>query len=157
VHWQDAGQTFFAPTTIEGVVPGLHQFAVSLPGHQTLDGTVEIGERQQITIIAQLGLEIDGGGVRGIGGRNYDTSDDDTEDEDVGERTNLIRILPTNFFEGDQEVLRVREEPSAGGLQMGVVDVGDTLPYLGVTQNGWHQVIFQGRSGWVSSEFAVVE
>jgi len=53
--------------------------------------------------------------------------------------------------------LRVRKEPSSSGEELGKVNVGEKLPYLGETsETGWHQVEFEGSKGWLSAKYATL-
>ena len=48
----------------------------------------------------------------------------------------------------------VREGPAPDAAPLGVAHLGDALPYLGKTcENGWHQVEFKGRAGWISGKY----
>ena len=46
----------------------------------------------------------------------------------------------------------VRTEPNTNSSSFGVVRTGDHIPYLGKTENGWFNVEYKNRSGWVSSK-----
>jgi hypothetical protein len=151
IYWQNEGQPLFAPTTIADVLPGAYQFTLTLPGFDNLSGMLEIGEKQQIMITAVLGSGTNGGQFESngdLGGEEAETSESDEQ------APSLARILPTNYFEEGIEVLRVRDEPHANATQVGVVNVGDTVPYLGETRAGWYRIMFRGQSGWISSDFS---
>lgn len=51
----------------------------------------------------------------------------------------------------------IRSEPSTKGTQLGVAHKGDTLPYLGVTENSWWNVLYNGASAWISSKCGSVK
>lgn len=163
VYWHGDSQPLFAPTTIDGLDPGIYQFTLNLPGFESLNGVLEIGEKQQITVTATLNSKT-GTSNSEISSENEseNESEDENNEENVENSTNdtataqLIKILPTNYFESEVEVLRVRSEPNSNGEQLGVVNVGETLPYLSKSQNGWHKVLFQGKSGWISSDFSEI-
>lgn len=61
-----------------------------------------------------------------------------------------VQVLdtPTGF-------LRVRDSASASGVVLGQLNVGDTAPYAGQTQNSWYKIIFNtASSAWVSGQYA---
>lgn len=59
----------------------------------------------------------------------------------------LILQTPTGF-------LRVRDQASLGGSEIGQVKPGETYGLLD-EQNGWYQIkLTDGKTGWISSEYA---
>ncbi|EKD79974.1 MAG: hypothetical protein ACD_40C00234G0003 [uncultured bacterium] len=53
--------------------------------------------------------------------------------------------------------LRVRKEASGTSDELGKANTGEKLKYLGEsTDLGWHQVEFEGNSGWVSGKYVTV-
>jgi peptidoglycan hydrolase-like protein with peptidoglycan-binding domain len=49
----------------------------------------------------------------------------------------------------------VREKPSRTAAKLGVAHDGDTYPYAGqTTQNGWIEIEYKGKTGWVSGKYA---
>lgn len=49
--------------------------------------------------------------------------------------------------------LNIRAEANAGSERIGKVDRSNRVGVTGATANGFHQVEFDGRNGWVSSEY----
>ena len=49
--------------------------------------------------------------------------------------------------------LKVRSGPGKNYSQIGQANVGSKYTYLG-EQSGWYQIDFQGKEGWVSSDYA---
>lgn len=50
--------------------------------------------------------------------------------------------------------LRVRQEPSSTGAELGKANVGEKFPYLGEsTESGWHKIQFDSQPGWVSGRY----
>ena len=48
----------------------------------------------------------------------------------------------------------VRQTPDREGRKLGVVHEGDILLYLGqTTQEGWHEIEYKGKPGWVSGKY----
>lgn len=46
----------------------------------------------------------------------------------------------------------VRLGPGTNYKSIGVAHKGDTLPYLGVTQNNWYNVEYEGQAAWISTK-----
>lgn len=51
------------------------------------------------------------------------------------------------------EKLNVREEPSTDAEKVAQLEVGDQVDVTDKTEDGWQEVIVEGSSAWVSSEF----
>lgn len=66
-----------------------------------------------------------------------------------------IKINPTNYFENDIEVLRVRKS-TPYGQTIGFAPVGSLLPYLNEKDEGWLKVWFKDQEGWVSEQYAQI-
>ena len=65
----------------------------------------------------------------------------------------IVQILSTNFFVEGQEVLRVRNTASAGGVELGFAVVGQSYPMVS-QQTDWFEIDFNGQSGWVSTQYS---
>ncbi|MFI5205893.1 MAG: SH3 domain-containing protein, partial [Candidatus Paceibacterales bacterium] len=52
-----------------------------------------------------------------------------------------------------QGFLRVRQDASASSVEVGRVKPGDQLELIQET-DGWFQVKFEGKQGWISSQYA---
>jgi peptidoglycan hydrolase-like protein with peptidoglycan-binding domain len=51
----------------------------------------------------------------------------------------------------------VRTQPNTSGAKLGVVKIGDKLPYGGeVSESGWLSVMLDSEEGWVSNKYAHV-
>ena len=49
----------------------------------------------------------------------------------------------------------VRSAPNTDGTKLGVAHCGDILRYQGqISADGWHQVEFNGKNGWVSGKYS---
>lgn len=49
----------------------------------------------------------------------------------------------------------VRDAPNTEGRKLGVAHDGDVYPYTGQTsENGWHQIEYRGKTGWVSGKYS---
>lgn len=49
--------------------------------------------------------------------------------------------------------VKVRSQANAGSAQIGSVRTGDSISVTGRTDNGFSQVVLNGRNGWVSSKY----
>lgn len=65
-----------------------------------------------------------------------------------------ITIQPTNYFENEQEVLKVRDAASSNGTVIGTAPVGTSYAYLNETFGGWYKIQFGKVEGWVSGQYA---
>ena len=63
------------------------------------------------------------------------------------------QVLPTGFTQDGKEVLRVREKPDAGANTIGYAPVGSEYPYLKVMMDGWYKITFNGKTGWLNSQY----
>jgi len=53
--------------------------------------------------------------------------------------------------------LNVRTEPNSASAPLGLAKIGEKLPYLDTNNSGWHQVTFEGKSGWISGKYSTVQ
>ena len=49
--------------------------------------------------------------------------------------------------------LNVRDQPSSQGSVLGIARVDDTLERTGIGSQGWDRVKFDGKTGYVKTEF----
>ena len=57
--------------------------------------------------------------------------------------------------------VHIRKKPNRKGEDMGCIDVGDTLTFLGERKTdergvAWYKVKFNGKTGWVSSKYSKI-
>jgi len=64
-----------------------------------------------------------------------------------------VTVKRTYFLQDNKEVLRVRAEPDSLSAEIGFVPVGEKLPYLKESKDGWVKVQFNQKVGWVSQQF----
>jgi hypothetical protein len=77
-----------------------------------------------------------------------------TDSVTIGSR---IKIQPTNYFQNEKEVLRIRENSDAASKEIGLVLAGNEYRYLKNHTNGFYQIQFgQKQTGWVSDKFAQI-
>lgn len=65
-----------------------------------------------------------------------------------------VRIKPTGYQENGVEGLRVRTGSGPDYDQLGFAPTGSSYPYLNKEFDGWYQVNFEGKTGWISSTYA---
>jgi len=68
-----------------------------------------------------------------------------------------VTILSTGYKVDNQEVLRVRSEPSSTSAELGLAPVGTKYPYLGEKNLDWLKIQYQGKAGWVKEQFVNLE
>ncbi|MDR0463439.1 MAG: PEGA domain-containing protein [Pseudomonadales bacterium] len=139
-------QPEFAPLEKTNLPLGLHNFTISLPGHNTLEGSLQLSRNQRITIIARL-----------IPTNPDETDSSGINENDQDDKAQLsLQILPTNYYENDQEVLRVRGGPGSEFDQVGSLPVGAIVPHLDVQEGDWYKIDFEGQEGWINIGFATL-
>lgn len=132
----DGATRGFAPYKTSSITPGEHQIIISAPGYFERTLSVKTIEGFKLTVVVKLAPN----GEEVI-----------TEEEEVEEPKQIeVEILstPTGF-------LRVRNEPSTLGEEIGQVKPGERYPYLDEDENtGWFKIEYEeGQEGWVSGQY----
>ncbi len=170
----------FSPLVLTDIEPGHHQFAVSLPAFETQKHTINVvpGFRLKISVTliktnqameqADTTLETqeqssepeesspDSGREKALEAADQPATPSGQASTQLG----LVKIKSTNFFQQGVEVLRVRDQASASGQEVGFVQAQEQYPYLGETKNGWYYLKFtdalddQAKQGWVSGQYS---
>jgi hypothetical protein len=170
----------FAPVTLTDIEPGQKEFEVSLPSYDTQKHTVNLVAGHRTTITVKLAksevIEVNATGqtattsakvalpspiakpsatpsTRGATASAQSASSSAQKSTITGPR---VKINTTNYFQNGKEVLRVRDASSNAGKELGFADVGSEYAYLNKTENGFHNITFNGISGWVSAQFSTV-
>lgn len=178
IKFDDRGQEF-TPVVFNQVSPGEHQFTASLTGYQPQQAAVNVIEGYRLNISVKLGKTDQAMSPQITPAPTDQTQPDATEsaqvqeatasaeptpadeageDQDQTEAENQVEVRPTNFFQNDLEVLRVRQEPNLDSEQVGYVQVGQVYTYLD-EQSSWYQLEFtdaldeEQKTGWVSGEY----
>jgi hypothetical protein len=168
----------FAPVTLTDVEPGQKEFEVSLPSYDTQKHTVNLVAGHRTTITVKLAksevIDINTTGqtattsarvaLPSITPKPSATPSTRTATASAQTSTSSaktitgprVKINSTNFFQNGKEVLRVRDASSNAGNELGFADVGSEYAYLNKTENGFHNITFNGKSGWVSAQFSTV-
>ncbi len=129
--------------------PGSHQLNLSSPGYKPLELSVNAVKGYNLVINVQLASdEILLTSPAPASDSATTVPTEPTESTELTEPYVIIQETGTGW-------LRVREDPSSSGIELGKVDVGEKLPYLGETSDtGWHQVEFEEQDGWLSAKYA---
>ncbi len=165
----------FAPTIIPDITPGHVEFEVTLPSYGVQKHTINAipGYRMVVTVkLAKENLnekEVVVGNVTlepQASGSATATTGSTTPAPTTTPKPTIapspaasasakqVLIKPTNFFVAEKEVLRARDLPSSSGKEVGFATVGNLYQYLGKTENNWHNIQLDGKSGWVSGQYA---
>jgi len=160
----DGGEKTFAPTTYEKIEPGHHEFEVTLPSYQTQRHTINALAGQRMLINIKLAKSESQERVEKAADAVTPTPVPSTVDATASAVPtattsaviNKVTIQPTNFFQQSIEVLQVRSSPNAIASEVGYVEVGKSYPYV-ERQTEWFNISFDGKTGWVSSQYAVVQ
>lgn len=164
----------FSPVILPGITPGHTEFEVSLPSYESQKHTINAvaGYRMEVTV--KLAKNKNGSDIESAAATEASESATEVIIENATEssetiqatpsptttpivlpaNTPKIRINPTNFFIDGVEVLRVRSLPSSQGEELGFATVGAEYKYLENIQSGWYNIDFEGKSGWVSGQYA---
>ena len=120
------------PTQVNDLSEGEHKVTVAKPGYIEREFSVKTSNNYQLVADVTLASEIAKGFI--------DLSSPLPEPE-------MVEVLKT-----PQGFLRVRKEPSTTALEVGRVNTGDKLEIIQEDEE-WIQVKFQGKQGWVSTQF----
>jgi len=133
----------FAPYRTSAISPAEHQITVKAPGYTDRVMTLKTLKGFRLTVFAKLAQ---------VGG-----SETPEAEEPVREEV-YVEILPTSTG-----FLRVRSEPGTAGREIDQIKPGDKYLFLEEdAATGWFKIQLEGpapglpdgRSGWVSNEYA---
>lgn len=155
----------FSPITFKEVEPGHHQFSLTLTAYEQQKHTINVPAGHRITVTAKLArsnpemMQPQTGqpsSARSATIAAQLAADDQVTTTDASQSA-TVKIESTNFYQDGNEVLRVRQKAKVDSLQIGLAEVGQNYPYLGQTEQGWHQIQLATRSGWVSQDYATLQ
>ena len=150
----DGGSKQFSPLLLTDLAEGSHQFEISLPSYKTQQHSINLIKGHQVivtTILARTGEIPPIGEITEL--NDQQPAATEALEELTVTQGPQVQILSTNFFVNDKEVLRVRDEPSPAGAELGFAPVGESYAYLG-EQTDWFQLEFEGQPGWVSAQYS---
>ncbi len=164
----------FSPVLIEHVSPGEHEYEVSLPSYDAQKNTINVIQGFRMNISVKLAKQeytptpSPSPGIQSIYATDSAqllpsptpllSSPAPTASSAATKKTTVpppkVLVKPTGYKQDGQEVLRVRQEPDPGSDQIGFAPVGSEYPYLNQTTAGWYKINFNGKTGWLSGQYA---
>lgn len=157
------------PVVIPDIPQGEQEYQVSLPSYESQQNTINVvpGYRMYITVKlakqsatahtpiipsptatslqAELAAPTSTASVAGTMSTNPTASP-----------AAIVTILNTGFKKNGREVLRVRSEPSTQAAELGFIEVGKEVPFLGGKKLDWIEILYAGKPGWVNSDFVSI-
>lgn len=156
----------FTPVLLRDVEAKDYNFEISLVSFNSQKHTVAVIPGHRLNITVKLARNH----LAGLA-ENADQVEEEniTEATDSADATNsaktnefltdqVIKIKSTNFFQEDEEVLRVRKEASLNSLAIGFVAANQSYEYSD-EKEGWYFIKFtdptdkQEKEGWVSEDY----
>ncbi len=157
----------FAPVLIEDLSAGDYQVVVSAPGYQEKSISAHTVTGYKLTVAVQLAKEEEGTEEEEAtpSAEKKEEEEEAEEEETTPTPTTKAEATPTasvdkpyvRIKETPTGWLRVREEPSTDdeSTELAKVNPGETYPYLGKTESGWHKIEYEeGEEGWVSGVYS---
>jgi hypothetical protein len=161
----DNEEVTFSPLTIKNITPGEHHFLINLPSYEVQDHSFQVleGYETKITISLAKNIQL----IEAETNNNEATTnviqaklDQSTSQSSSSAAMSgpKVEILSTDFFDGDQEVLKVRTASDSAAQEIGFAKVGFFYPYLGEKSSDqkWLKIQFEENIAWISSDFAKV-
>jgi len=146
----DEGIKQFSPLSLTDIIEGNHTFEVSLPSYETQQRAVNVIKNHHIILTVILAKEISEPITQPT---KIEEVIEGSAEATLNNNQDMVQILKTGFFVNDEEVLRVRKEPSSAAAELGFVKVGKTYPYK-EEKTGWFGIEFEGKVGWISDQFS---
>lgn len=152
------------PVSFVDVEPGELLYEITAPSFETQRHTVNIRPGHSISVRAKLArqpvIQLEGAPSE-VAPSPIPTPEPDTTaspsaiaSEPTAESV-WITVLPTEYFEADQEVLRIRSGPDLASDTLGFVPVGQNFEIQGSTDE-WYLINYEGITGWISATYATV-
>jgi hypothetical protein len=124
------------PAKIENSGEGDKKLSISYPGYKNINLIIKIVKGYQLIVDAKL------------------------EKEERVNTTYTISPIPTNILgpkirikDTETGWLRVRDVSNNGGTEIGKANPGEIYELIDEI-NGWYQISFENRQGWVSTKYA---
>jgi uncharacterized protein YgiM (DUF1202 family) len=130
----------FTPFKTSSISPGEHTIVVSFEGYVERIFDAQLREGYKLTAVVDLAKA-----------QEVVEEEGELVVEEEGEQEEVVEILSTSVG-----FLRVRNEPSTLGEEVGRVEPGDTYEVLETDETtGWYKIEFEeGEEGWVSNQYA---
>ena len=166
----DGGEQQIAPLVLDNVAPGEHRIALTQPSYEGQEHTINIVEGFKLSASVKL-ARLEGESMppsspsppiptatsaATVTTATTSASKAATQSSQTVAKPRVL-IKATGYQVQGIEVLRVRSAPSSAGTEIGQAPVGSYLPYAGESQAGWYAVTFEGKTGWVSAQYATLE
>jgi hypothetical protein len=150
----DEKERAFTPHRTSSLLPGEHTLSLSSEGYRERTVAVRTHEGYKLTAVVKLAK------VEGEQGEDAEIQPE-PEVQEAEEKTAVKRIkilsTPTGY-------LRVRNEPSTLGTEVGRVEPGKTYDLLETDEKtGWYKIKFSNsqeeeeKAGWITNQYAEVE
>lgn len=154
----------FTPLSVSSLSPGTHQILVSAPGYQSrlVPAQAISGYKLVVNVkLSSLGASVSPTPqpsplpTQGTPAPTSKITPKATPRITIVPTVSLpkpyvtVKNTPTGF-------LRVRDNPSLGGKEVGQVNPGESFPLIG-SKSGWYQIqadLPATSSGWISSQYA---
>lgn len=166
----DGQEIKFSPMRLDNVSPGDHSFIVSLPSYEVQEHSFQVlaGYESRITVdLAKIATDSAG---EVLTPSSESAVIQEKYNQDVATSSGVadgslilgpkVKILPTNYFVDQEEVLKVRDSSASTALEIGYARVGYYYPYAGETvsdtEQNWLKIKFQGGDAWLSSRYAEI-
>jgi hypothetical protein len=165
----DNQENIFSPVVETGIAAGQHEFEVSLPSYESQKHTINVVAGYRITITVKLAKNVTTDGTPILNSTATPNATPNPATSAAQPRLTptptpapvitgpSVTIKPTNYLVNGKQVLRVRDTSNSSGKELGFANVGDSYSYLGVTQNGWYKISFNGAEGWVNATYATLK
>ncbi|HEX7017929.1 MAG TPA: PEGA domain-containing protein [Patescibacteria group bacterium] len=165
----DQGTKEFAPTLMTELTPGNHEFEASLPSYETQQHTINAVQGHRLHITVKLAKSERNGATptpaASPAAPTATISATTATPSAQPLRTAVsnptltgptVTIEPTNYFQNGVEGLRVRDQASPAGKEIGFAESSKSYVYLGETENGWYKIQIGTLTGWVSGQYATL-
>lgn len=157
----------FSPIIFPDIAAGHHTYEVTLPSYETQNHTINAVPGFRMVVKIKLAKLQPSATVQESSTSAVPTAEAVVQTEaTASSRTRTasisaatgkqVKILPTQFFVDNKEVLKVRQQPLASSPEIGMVEVGLQYPFL-AENNGWYQIEFDETKGWISTRYAQLE
>ena len=139
----DSDEKGVAPAIMENVLRGEHELSVFMPGFFRRTQKVNVDSGYRVNAAFKLAID-QSSPLAKVTEDKQATSSAKTAKTKI-----TIKDTPTGW-------LRVREEPTLNASESGKVNPGETFDLLD-EQDGWYKINFDGKDGWISSQYSMKE
>lgn len=150
----------YAPLDLSLTDPSKVEFSAQLPSYEEQKHTVEVKPGYRITVLMKLARLT--AMPTSLAQTDADTTVLGVEDSPaaspsaIASAAGTLRIKPTGFRWEEEEVLKLRVEPSATASVSGYIPVGKEVPFTSTKTQDWRQVMFNDQLGWVNTQFVTI-